>query len=344
MTYNSTVHFNKTFEIFESEFEFNTDKIQNLSYWQNQFRSKLRSHLGLDLLGSDLEKHVPSATCHNSIEINNYIREEWTILVEPTVPLPFYLLKPISNQKSLPLVITPHGHNPPDMYVGIAKNEEDYQKMYGGDRDIAVQAVKEGYIAIAPTTRAFGETRTAADIKEDKTYSCREQLMHGLLVGRTPIGERVWDMQCIISWAIENLPIDQSKIAMTGNSGGGTITLFTAAIDTRIAIAIPSCYFCTFKGSIGAMRHCDCNYVPGILRLGEMYDIAGLITPRPFKVIAGRTDPIFPITCVKFAFSKLKSIYKFANASEHCQLYIGDGAHRYYKDGAWEFLARYFKN
>ena len=101
MTYNSTVHFNKTFEIFESEFEFNTDKIQNLSYWQNQFRSKLRSHLGLDLLESDLEKHVPSATCHNSIEINNYIREEWTILVEPTVPLPFYLLKPISNQKSL---------------------------------------------------------------------------------------------------------------------------------------------------------------------------------------------------------------------------------------------------
>ena len=94
----------------------------------------------------------------------------------------------------------------------------------------------------------------------------------------------------------QNLPIDQTKIAMTGNSGGGTITLFTAAIDTRIAIAIPSCYFCTFKGSIGAMRHCDCNYVPGILRLGEMYDIAGLITPRPFKVIAGRTDPIFPIT------------------------------------------------
>ena len=63
--------------------------------------------------------------------------------------------------------------------------------------------------------------------------------MHGLLVGRTPIGERVWDMKCLIDWAIINLEIDQSRIAMTGNSGGGTITLFSAACDTRIKVAMP---------------------------------------------------------------------------------------------------------
>ena len=32
--------------------------------------------------------------------------------------------------------------------------------MLEGDRDIAVQAVRERYLVIAPTTRGFGETRT----------------------------------------------------------------------------------------------------------------------------------------------------------------------------------------
>ena len=217
MTYNSTIHFNKTYENFQAEFEFDSQSVQNLTSWQNEFRTKLRSYLGLDILKYDLKEHVPIAKCHSSVEIDNYIREEWTILVEPTVPLPFYLLKPKSARKSLPLVITPHGHNPPHLYVGISKNENEYLHMSEGERDIAVQAVNEGYFAIAPTTRAFGETRTNEDIQEDKTSSCRQQLMHGLIAGRTPIGERVWDMHCIISWAIANLPIDQSKIAMTGN-------------------------------------------------------------------------------------------------------------------------------
>ena len=70
--------------------------------------------------------------------------------------------------------------------------------MMSGERDIAVQAVREGYIAIAPTTRAFGETRTEEDRKADKVHSCHVQLLHGLLAGRTPIGERVWDMSRLI--------------------------------------------------------------------------------------------------------------------------------------------------
>ena len=83
--------------------------------------------------------------------------------------------------------------------------------------------------------------------------------------------------------------------------------------------------------------------MPGILRLGEMYDVAGLIAPRPFKAIAGRYDDIFPIGCDKYAYSRLREIYKIAEAGEACQLYIGNGGHRYYKDGAWPFLANYFK-
>ena len=83
--------------------------------------------------------------------------------------------------------------------------------------------------------------------------------------------------------------------------------------------------------------------MPGILRLGEMYDIAGLIYPRPFQAITGERDNIFPLPSVKYAFNELRKIYLIGGAEEDCKLYIGHGGHRFYKDGAWPFIARYFK-
>ena len=195
---------------------------------------------------------------------------------------------------------------------------------------------------IAPTTRAFGETRSPADKDKDAVSSCRLQLMHDLLLGRTPIGDRVWDMARLIDWAIAHQGVDPARIAITGNSGGGTVSLFAAACDTRISVAVPGCYFNTFAGSIGSIIHCDCNYVPGILRLGEMHDIAGLIAPRHFLAVAGRDDPIFPVAHTEAAFAQLAKVYAAASVPDRCELYIGDGGHRYYKERVWSFIAEGF--
>jgi hypothetical protein len=226
------------------------------------------------------------------------------------------------------------------MYAGVTHSDQERAHMEEGARDVAVQAAREGYLAIAPTTRAFGETRTEADREADALSSCTIALRHALLVGRTPIGERVWDMSRIIDWALERDDVDGTQIAITGNSGGGTVSLWAAAVDERISVAVPSCYFCTFVGSIGTIHHCDCNYVPGILQLGEMYDVAGLIAPRPFCAVAGKDDPIFPLEYVQIAFEKLRAVYEAAGAADRCELYVGDGGHRFYPAGAWPFLRR----
>ena len=341
--YKATHHFETLYKTLPGEFRFQASSPAEWTQWRDAFRPQLRRQLGLDNIGFDLKEHQPQAEQLATEDMGDYLREEWRLWVEPTVPLPFYLLRPKETFALVPLVLTPHGHNRPHIYVGLADNEEEAQSIQEGERDIAVQAVREGYLVIAPTTRAFGETRTEVDKQEDRLSSCRTQLMHGLLAGRTPIGERVWDMSRLIDWAMAHLAIDPNRIAITGNSGGGTVSLFAAACDTRITVAVPSCYFCTFAGSIGAIHHCDCNYVPGILRLGEMYDVAGLIAPRPFGAIAGQTDDIFPIEHVRYAFEQLKKIYTVAGVPDRCQLYVGDGGHRYYQAGAWPFIRKYFQ-
>lgn len=339
---DSKTHYRKLYNAVQAEYACNATTLAEFRKWQKSFRPALLAALGLNRMTEDLKSHRPKAKRISREGLDGYFREEWQIETEPGLVLPFYVLLPVTGKTPKPLVLCPHGHNHPHIYVGLSHNEEERKSIVEGDRDIAVQAVREGYIAVAPTTRGFGETRFEEDAKKQQLCSCRTRLMHGLLLGRTPIGERVWDMERLLDWALDNLDVDPKRIAMTGNSGGGTISLYAAACDTRISVAVPSCYFCTFTGSIGSIYHCDCNYVPGILRMGEMWDVAGLIAPRPFCAIAGRTDDIFPVVEVRKAFRKLQRIYAAAGASRQCKLYVGNGGHRYYKAGAWPFIRKHF--
>ena len=335
-------HFGSLIRNCEGEFRFRAKTATEVREWQVPFRQSLRRVLGIANMEGDLAGFVPDAEMCDSVDLGSYVRESWRIRTEPTVPLPCYLLRPKDAPPDPPLVLTPHGHGHPHVYVGLFDSPEEEAQISEGERDIAVQAVQQGYLVIAPTTRAFGDTRSPADTKKGAVSSCRLQLMHDLLLGRTPIGDRVWDMSRLIDWAIKHQSVDPDRIAITGNSGGGTVSLFAAACDTRISVAVPGCYFNTFAGSIGSIIHCDCNYVPGILRLGEMHDIAGLIAPRHFLAVAGRDDPIFPVAHTRAAFEQLAKIYAAASVPDRCEMYIGDGGHRYYKERVWSFIAEGF--
>jgi dienelactone hydrolase len=340
--YNAPAHFSAIYSGAEVKYAFKGSSRRDFEKWHKSFRPELKKALGLDILEKQLANYQPVAKLLSAEDIGFAIRERWTIQTEPTVPLPFILLRPKNADPSRVLVITPHGHSKnTELYAGVYHDDKERESGEVGERDVAVQAVKEGYFAIAPTTRGFGETRTPEDIASDALSSCRTLLLHDILVGRTPIGDRVWDISRLIDWALKNLPVDPGKIVVTGNSGGGTVTLFAAACDTRITVAVPSSYFCTFTGSIGSLHHCECNYVPGIIELGEMADVAGLIAPRPFCAVQGKLDTIFPIEESRKAFDHLRQIYTAAGAPEMCELYIGEEGHRYYKAGVWPFVRKH---
>lgn len=310
--------------------------------WQRSFRPQLRSLLGIDrIAGRGLCELRPRRI--GEVVQDDHVREEWTIQTEPGFELPFYVLRPRHVDRRLPLVLTPHGHGKAGKrtYAGLWENEEERRQIAEGERDVALQAVREGYVAIAPDMRGFAGLRRRQEIEKDATSSCRTLQMHALLFGRTLIGERVWDMMRLIDYAATRPEVDVSRVVITGNSGGGTVSLFAAACDERIGVAVPSSYFCTFEHSIGSIYHCECNYVPGLLAVAEMADVAGLIAPRPFLAVAGRTDPIFPYDAMQAAFSRLQRIYEAAGAPERCRLYTGEGGHRYYKAGVWPFVRQW---
>lgn len=314
-----------------------------LAAWQPVFRAELRRMLGIDRIAErgmcDLDPLRLGET-----RMQTHVREEWSIQTEPGFRLPVFVLRPLEQAGPAPVVLTPHGHGKAGKatYAGLYSDDEGRQQIEEGERDIAVQAVEQGYVAIAMDVRAFASLRLAADVAKDAVSSCRTMQMHASLFGRTLVGERCWDISRLIDWAGTRADCDTSRVAITGNSGGGTVSLFAAAVEERITVAVPSCFYCTFEDSIGSIFHCECNYVPGILAAGEMWDVGGLIAPRPFLAVAGRTDPIFPIDAVQRSHDRLKAIYRVAGAEDRCRLSIGEGGHRYYKKDVWPFVRSAF--
>lgn len=308
--------------------------------WQPRARPALRRLVGLDQIAALAGRHEPSVERQDVEDLGHYTRQRCSIETEPDVPIVFWLLQP-KGQGPFPLAVTPHGHNPRgyDVYAGITRNEAERDRMVREDRDVAVQAVEEGFIAIAPATRGIA-LGSVADISQRHGGSdCRSHAMHCLLAGRTAIGERVWDLECLISWALTLPEVDGSEVLMLGNSGGGMVTTYAAACDTRVTIAIPSCSFSSYVGPGGLIHHCDCNVIPGLLEFGEFWDVAGLIAPRHLLVVNGRYDvPRHPPEVVDEAIRRLSAIYAVAGVPDHLRHRYGQGGHRFYKDITWPFV------
>ena len=64
-------------------------------------------------------------------------------------------------------------------------------------------------------------------------------------------------MQRILDWAVTVPGVNSRQVLMMGNSGGGLITMFTAACDERVGISVVSAAFNSKVSESGYIYHCD---------------------------------------------------------------------------------------
>ncbi len=121
--------------------------------------------------------------------------------------------------------------------------------------------------------------------------------------------------------------------------GLGMATLFAAALEPRIRAALVSSYLNTFRECVMSVSHCVDNYIPGILNWAEMYDVAGLIAPRPLFVESGDKDDIFPIAASRESFLRLKKVYEVFGAGANTGQEVFEGPHRFSGKLGLPFLA-----
>jgi cephalosporin-C deacetylase-like acetyl esterase len=297
------------------------DEKNDYAEWKQKVREKYIELLGLDSIqknACDIKVEI-----EERVETDEYTRYRYVFESEKGCFVPCYLLIPRAQKQKFPVCICLQGHTT-GFHISIGEKKYDQDDKSLETSTFALDAVKNGYAALAIEQRGMGERTT---LREDRgaslTCGCMFTAMTALMLGRTLIGERVWD----VSKAIDSLEyfkdkLDLNDITLLGTSGGGTATYYAACYDKRIKVAVPTCAVSTYKGSIGDMWHCTCNYIPSIAKYFDMGELSALIAPRKLLVCNGEIDPIFPLSGTKEVYSVIEKIYEKEGVPENCQLKV----------------------
>ena len=301
--------------------------------WQKKLKSKLNELLGLNR--KQVERCELNARSLWKRDNQYGTIEKIVFASEPGHDIPAYVCLPKNVTGPMPFFICLQGHST-GMHNSIAVAIDDETKTIEvkGDRDFGIGCIKRGIPAICIEQRAFGEC------KDTREEGCHPSSVMAIMMGRTLLGDRIFDVDRTIDYLESRGDVDMSRVGVMGNSGGGTVSMFAGGLLDRITHVMPSSSFSSFKASIMSIHHCTCNYIPNLLLYAESSDVVGLSAPKPMVIVNGVEDGIFPIKESKEEFEKLKRIYAAMGAAKHCHHVVCDGGHRFYADDAWDIMKR----
>jgi dienelactone hydrolase len=308
--------------------------------WQAGTRSAFLEALGF----GDLPEAPFSPIVLEEIDLGDYVRQK--VLIHPWAhsTMPVYLLIPKNGTPPYATVLALHGHGygVKDI-VGLWEDGEERMAPDGVHKDFGVALAQRGFLVAAPEISCFGERQTDfgylnAALGQETPSTCQHTAMLAMHLGGSAAGLRVREAMRLVDYLATRPDIDIARLGAMGLSGGGMHTFFSTCVDVRIRACVISGYFSTFRDSILAMEHCPCNFVPGLHRFGEMYDLAGLIAPRPMLIEAGSRDPIFPVAAVKFSLEKTKQVYAVFGADGPTADFF-EGRHQVSGKLAYDFLS-----
>lgn len=321
----------------------NTDPIfsyktgEDIEAFQREAPGKLKNLLGIDSIERE---YLPKDA---EIEYDIYADDlgareiSFTVESENNVFVPCHLFIPDGKDRPM-LIVALHGHST-GMHtcLGRIRYPIDEAAIAEQDCDFARQAIEKGYAVLTLEHRGFGERGG-----DEKGARCSELSLRAIMIGRTLLGERIWDAKIAIDAVINSFAdlVDTQNIIALGYSGGGSVGTYLSAIDKRIKSAVIVSAISTFKDSIGAMPHCACNYVPSMAKYFDMGGICQLIAPRRLVVISGNDDRIFPISGAAECVNTAKSAFAAFNAEDMLTHISANGGHKFYPREAWNAIKK----
>ncbi len=307
--------------------------------WRHQLVAKIAELLG----GFPAERAALQPQTLEVREFPGYRREKFVFQSRPGLYVLGYLVTPAKTRAPYPAVVCIPGHGRGvDDIVGIDAQGRDRAAREGYEYDFALQVSEHGMAAVAIEPLAFGCRRDPITKKKGlAAYACQPTAGSALLLGQTMIGWRVYDVMRTIDWIETRKELDARRVGCMGISGGGTCTTFAAALEPRIRAAMISGYLNTFRDTMMSVSHCIDNYVPGILNWAEVYDVAGLIAPRPLFIESGERDRLFPIAASRASFARVKKVYETFGTAELTEQETFDGPHSFWGVRGLPFIAKH---
>ena len=157
---------------------------------------------------------------------------------------------------------------------------------------------------------------------------------------------RVADAMAALDYLAARPEVDQTKLAVTGASGGGTLSSYLFALDERLSMAAPGCYITTFRRNFENELPTDVEQIPPGLWAagGDMADFLIARAPHPALILAVEDDFFDPRGAAE-TLEEARHIYALLGAEQEVELFVGEGGHSLgpqLRNATYEFFTRHW--
>ena len=204
------------------------------------------------------------------------------------------LYRPLDAKPPYAAVLSTHGHYPA---IKSPEGYETHARFWPGMQARCASLARMGAVVFAIDMFGYGDSM---------------QLV-GQDAHRTPFALtlQTWNAMRAVDFLTSLEGVDSKRIAVSGESGGGTQTFLLAALDPRIALSAPvvmvSSYFfggCACESGLPIHRSAD-HFASNAM-------IAALAAPRPLLVVSDGKDWTQHVPQTEFPF--LQKIYGYYGA------------------------------
>lgn len=346
MTRNFSVveYFNRLAEEGRPTLSFLGETHADWAAWREQFLERLR------MLCGEWPEAVPlDAVTIDRHDEGAFVREKVVLRTERHMSIPAYVLIPADRRRAmedrLPTILCLHGHGPfgKDPVAGVVDPARPglAGEITRRNYDFAAQMAHEGYLTMVPDARACGELADGGNPYPGRD-ACDVHFVRGALVGVYLLTLHLWDAMRCLDYLAGRPDVDSARLGVMGFSWGGTKSMFLAALDERVKATDVICALSQLEHSaIHDAEICGAEFLPHLLRYGDLADVAGLIAPRPLLIESGLDDTTYPVGPVRRAHEHLRRIYQAAGAADRLEIDLFPGGHQFHGPSARAFFERY---
>jgi len=283
------------------------------------------------LIGGPLEKTPLKPQIVGTIDRGAYRIEKVIFESRPEVFVTANLYIPSQHQPPYPGIIHPLGH------------AENGKAMYTYQY-VSQTLARKGYMVLPFDPFGQGERLQYLNARTGKslygaTGEHDEAGRPMLLVGSQFAQYRVWDGIRAVDYLLSRPEVDPERIGCTGQSGGGTMTMYLAALEPRIKVAVES------DGNSenvagpsyappGALDDAEQDLVGSLPEGIDRGDLLLAFAPKPLLILYSRTDsgltysPTY-VQGTKEVYKEVQAAYKLMGAADKVGIFGSPLPHSY---------------
>jgi cephalosporin-C deacetylase-like acetyl esterase len=292
---------------------------KTLAEWKKR-KQWIRDHVLVSCGLYPLPEKTPlQAKIFDRVERDGYSIEKVYFQTYPGFYLAGNLYRPLVKGKRHPGILVAHGH---------WANGRMADQVEGSISARAITFARQGYVAFTYDMVGYNDTKQV-DHRFANTPT------HWLW-GVSNMGLQTWNSIRALDFLVSLPDVDKKRLAITGESGGGTQTMMLGAIEDRLTATAP-CVMVSHTMQGG----CVCENAPNLRQDFFNVELAATVAPKPQIIVGASGD--WTTTTMTMEGPSLAKIYQLYGKPEQERHVLFNYGHNINKDSR-EAVYAFFGN